>query len=74
MHLTLALNNRLLFQPQINTDNAQMKSTFKHKEITEAIIGAAFEVQNGLRVEFIEKEYSVDLEPFLKVEFKRFVY
>ena len=59
------------------------KSKFKYKDTTEAIIGAAFEVHNvlgwgflekvyqkALQVELIERGYSVDLEPSLKVKFK----
>lgn len=70
----------------MNTDKAQIKNKakeFKYKAITEAIIGAAFEVHNilgwgflekvyqkALQVELIERGYSADLEPALKVKFK----
>ncbi len=85
MHWILASNNSY-FLPQMNTDKTQIENKtkeFKYKAITEAIIGSAFEIHNvlgwgflekvyqrALQVELIDRRYSVDLEPSLKVKYK----
>ena len=52
--------------PRINTDETQIgmlefdpphEKTFLHKETTEKIIGAAFEVHRGLGYGFLERVY-----------------
>jgi len=72
----------------LNTEETRKTGApkFKHGEITEAVIGAAFEVyrilgygflervyQRAMQVELKRKGLKVDLEPSVKVVFKGIV-
>ena len=70
----------------MDTDETQIKR-LEHEEITEAIIGSAFEVYNSLGYGFLEKVYqramqvellqrghSAELEQAIKVKFKGVIF
>ena len=66
--------------------NPEDEKAFPHKEITEAIIGAAFEVynqlgygflhrvyQNALQIELIRRNFQIELEKRINVRYKEIV-
>ncbi len=83
------------FSPQINTDETQIRmlepdpkaeENFPHKEVTQAIIGAAFEVhgqlgygflervyQRAMQVELVQRGFRTEIERRLTVRYKNVV-